>query len=137
MTLAKTAAVMLTVMLCVGTPGALALDKHAPAGNALSEKLGDVNFPVSCNPAAQKEFNRAMALFHSFWFDPAIKSFQTVIQHDPQCGMAYWGIALMSLGNPFAWPPSAKAWEAGASNVTDAQRVAIQADRPRRTTLPS
>ena len=131
MTLAKTAAVMFTVMLCIGTPGAQALEKHGPVGNALNEKLGDVNFPVSCNPAARKEFNRALALFHSFWFDPAIKSFRTVLHHDPECGMAYWGIALMSLGNPFAWPPSAKAWEAGASNVTDAQRVGVKSERER------
>ncbi len=131
MTLAKTAAAMLTIMLCIGTPGAQALDEHEPAGNALNEKLGEVNFPVSCNPAAQKEFNRAMALFHSFWFDPAIKSFQTVLHHDPECGMAYWGIAIMSLGNPFAWPPSPKAWKAGASNVTDAQRVGVKSERER------
>ena len=131
MTFAKTAAAMFAIMLCVGTPGAKALDKHDPAGNALNEKLGDVNFPVSCNPAAQKEFNRAMALFHSFWFDPAIKSFQTVLHHDPECGMAYWGIAIMSLGNPFAWPPSPKAWKAGASNVAEAQRVGAKSERER------
>lgn len=131
MTSAKTAAAMFTIMLCVGTLEAQARDTHDPAGNALNEKLGDVNFPVSCNPAARKEFNRAMALSHSFWFDPAIKSFQTVVHHDPQCGMAYWGIALMSLGNPFAWPPSPKAWKAGASSVADAQRLGVKSERER------
>jgi hypothetical protein len=42
--------------------------------------------------------------FHFFWFNPAIESFQNVLQLDPACGMADWGIAFMSMGNPFAWP---------------------------------
>ncbi len=32
-----------------------------------AEKLGKVHFPVSCSPAAQKEFDRAVAMLHSFW----------------------------------------------------------------------
>ena len=44
-----------------------------------------------------------MAMFHSFWFEPAKHSFTKVLEHDPECGMAYWGIAIMSMGNPFGW----------------------------------
>src|SRR3970040_1859144 len=86
------------------------------------QKLGEVNFPVSCNAAAQKEFNQAMALFHSFWFNPAIKSFSQVLQRDPECGMAHWGIAIVSVGNPLAWPPNPNALKAGAAAQAGAQR---------------
>lgn len=130
MTLVKTASWMLTIMLCIGAP-AWGHDEHGPVGSAPPEKLGKVNFPVSCSPEAQKEFNRAMALFHSFWFHPAIDSFGRVLQHDPECGMAYWGIAVMSIGNPFTWPPSPKAWKEGASAVADAQRVSARSERER------
>src|SRR5437868_14737117 len=84
------------IMLLGGATGAQA--HEASAGKPL-EKLGHVEFPVSCNAAAQQEFNRAMALFHSFWFEPAKKSFTKVLEHDNQCGMAHWGIAIMSMGN--------------------------------------
>ncbi|HSF47996.1 MAG TPA: hypothetical protein VLA73_06510 [Burkholderiales bacterium] len=95
------------------------------------EQLGEVNFPVSCNAAAQKEFNRAMALFHSFWFDPARQSFGKVLEHDPECGMAHWGIAIMSKGNPFTWPTNPNAAKAGAPAAAEAQRVGAKTERER------
>ncbi|MCI0526726.1 MAG: hypothetical protein L0Y56_04640, partial [Nitrospira sp.] len=68
-----------------------------------SEKLGQVHFPVSCGSTAQKEFERAVALLHSFWFEEAGKAFTTVIEMDPECAMGYWGVA-MSLYHPL-WEP--------------------------------
>jgi hypothetical protein len=66
------------------------------------EKLGSVNFATSCNEAAQKDFNRAVALLHSFQFSRAISGFNTVLGEDPACGIAYWGISLSDWSNPFA-----------------------------------
>jgi tetratricopeptide (TPR) repeat protein len=97
-------------------------DDDAPEGRP-PEKLGKVEFPVSCNAAAQKEFNRAMALFHSFWFDPARKSFSKVLEHDPKCAMAYWGIAFMSMGNPFTWPANPNAMKAAAAAAGEGSRL--------------
>ena len=105
-------------------------ENETPHG-AIPEKLGEVNFPVSCNPAAQKEFNRAMALFHSFWFDPAKKSFSRVLELDSGCVMAYWGIAIMTMGNPFAWPPNPNVMKAAATASANAQRVGAGSERER------
>jgi hypothetical protein len=105
-------------------------DMHALPGKP-PEALGKVNFSVQCDGAAQKEFNHAMALFHSFWFDPAKQSFMEVLREDPKCGMAYWGIALMSLANPFAWPASPAAMKAGATAAADAQGVGARTQRER------
>ena len=58
-----------------------------------------------------------MALFHSFWFGPAINSFQKVLQQDPACGMTYWGIAIMSM------PANLKAMQVGAAALAEAERV--------------
>ena len=122
-------ALALAIMLGTGAPGAWGHgEKDTPAGNP-PEKLGEVNFPVSCNATAQNEFNRAMALFHSFWFDPAKKSFSKVLQNDPECGMAHWGIAIMSMGNPFGWPASPAAMKAAASAMAEAQRVGAKTER--------
>jgi hypothetical protein len=66
------------------------------------EKLGTVHFATSCNGAAQKEFDRAVALLHSFQFSRAIEGFNAVLGKDGTCGIAYWGIALSDWSNPFA-----------------------------------
>jgi hypothetical protein len=124
-------AFVLSVFLGSGMPGAWAHEDDAAPQDAPPEKLGEVNFPVSCNAAAQTEFNRAMALFHSFWFDPAKKSFARVLELDPQCTMAKWGIAFMSMGNPFAWPANPNAMKAAAAAVAEAQRIGANSERER------
>jgi hypothetical protein len=73
--------------------------EHAPAS---TEQLGTVSFDTSCAADSQQQFNRAVALLHSFEFAPAIDAFNAVATRDPSCGIAYWGIALASWGNPFA-----------------------------------
>jgi hypothetical protein len=65
------------------------------------EKLGTVRFATSCDAAAYKEFNRAVALLHSFQFGRAIEGFNAVLGEDATCGIAYWGIALSDWSNPF------------------------------------
>jgi len=112
----------LTIAFCILMSG-------VGAQAASQEQLGEVNFPVSCNAAAQQEFNRAMALFHSFWFEPAKASFARVLEHDADCGMAYWGIAFMSMGNPLAWPPNPQALQAGAAAMAEAGRVGAKSER--------
>lgn len=72
---------------------------HQP-GNA--EKFGEVHFATSCTDAAQRDFNRAVALLHSFQFSRAIEGFNAVLRDDPACAVAYWGIALSDWSNPFA-----------------------------------
>ena len=66
------------------------------------EKLGSCHFATSCNEPAQKDFNRAVALLHSFQFSRAIEGFNAVLREDPTCAIAYWGIALSDWSNPFA-----------------------------------
>src|ERR1700726_1469876 len=73
------------------------MDDHSPA-----EKLGSVSFSTSCDPVIQPQFNRAVALMHSFQFARAIEGFNAVLAKDSSCAMAYWGIALSNWGNPFA-----------------------------------
>jgi tetratricopeptide (TPR) repeat protein len=58
------------------------------------EKLGTVSFPISCSPSIQKEFERAMALLHSFAYSAAEKAFRELIAKDPSCAMAHWGVAM-------------------------------------------
>ena len=81
---------------------ALVEPAFAQAGD---EKLGKVHFDVSCAPAAQALFDRAMLYQHSFWYRASKNAFEDVAKADPACGMAYWGIALSLLWNPHVAPP--------------------------------
>jgi tetratricopeptide (TPR) repeat protein len=72
--------------------------KHVMGG----EKLGTVRFATSCNDVAQKEFDRAVALLHSFQFSQAIDGFNAALKDDHSCAIAYWGISLSQWSNPFA-----------------------------------
>jgi tetratricopeptide (TPR) repeat protein len=58
------------------------------------EKLGTVSFPTSCQSGVQHEFDRAVALLHSFAYRPAEESFRSVAEQDPHCAIAHWGIAM-------------------------------------------
>jgi tetratricopeptide (TPR) repeat protein len=58
------------------------------------EKLGKISFPVSCKPEVQEQFNRGVALLHSFAYADAETAFQHVARLDPQCAIAHWGAAM-------------------------------------------
>src|SRR5437588_3800107 len=78
------------------------------------EKLGTVRFPVSCAPAVQPDFERAVALLHSFWYEEALKAFTAITTADATCGSGYWVIA-MSVYSPLWAPPSAAMLEKGSA----------------------
>jgi tetratricopeptide (TPR) repeat protein len=95
-----------------------------------SEKLGRVNFTVSCNPQAQRQFNRAVAWLHSFEYEEAEKAFSEVTVADPRCGMAYWGIA-MSNYHPIWAPPTAAELRKGSSAIEKAKAAGARTERER------
>jgi tetratricopeptide (TPR) repeat protein len=61
-----------------------------------------VHFPVSCSPAAQAEFDHALALLHHMTYPQARAGFEEAAAADPDCAMAYWGVA-MTYFQPL-WP---------------------------------
>src|SRR5688572_15763486 len=72
-----------------------------------SQQLGKVHFETSCTPAAQKLFDQGLLYQHSFWYRSSKQTFEKALKLDPNCAMAYWGIALSLLYNPHAPPPPA------------------------------
>jgi tetratricopeptide (TPR) repeat protein len=87
----------------------------APADAQKEDKLGKVSFPTSCDPKVQAEFERGVAMLHSYWFTVARRTFEGVLKEDPGCAIAYWGVATDILGNTLVGPPSRqdaqKAWD--------------------------
>ncbi|MDB4869233.1 MAG: repeat-containing protein [Gemmatimonadales bacterium] len=64
--------------------------------------FGTVHFATSCNPEVTPQFDRAVALLHSFEFGASIRTFNEVLAADSTCAMANWGIALSRWSNPMA-----------------------------------
>ena len=95
-----------------------------------SEKLGQVNFRVSCSADAQKQFNRATALLHSFGYAEAEKAFSKVTVTDPDCAMGHWGIA-MSNYHPLWAPPTPEESKKGAAAVERAKLAGGKTQRER------
>ena len=107
---------------------ALAADSsHDHAGHS----LGKVNFPISCSTEAQTEFNRAVALLHHMTYPEARKAFEKIVQIDPDCAMAHWGVA-MTLFQPL-WPtrPSPKDLERGWAEIEQAKKLNPPTERER------
>ncbi len=125
----RVSVILLVLGLTIG--GTWPTHGHDGDGAGTGEKLGTVRFATSCSPAVEKDFNRALAMFHSFWFDPSATAFAKVAKADPSCGMAYWGIALTRLGNPFAWPPAEKQVLAAQQALARAREVGVKTQRER------
>jgi hypothetical protein len=113
--------------LLLGLGTALSTFAQGPA------RLGKVSFPVSCNAAAQKEFETAMAYYHSFAWPELKAALDRVLQADPTCGMAHWGRAIGYLDNPFLWPGSLspKVLADGQAAIDAARAAGLKTQRER------
>jgi tetratricopeptide (TPR) repeat protein len=89
------------------TIAAHAREQGAPqAGHdhAAAEHFGSVHFETSCSAAVQPQFDRAVAMLHSFFYPETEKAFQAIVDREPSCGMAYWGMAISTRPNPLTAP---------------------------------
>jgi len=106
----------------------IALLDHA-AARATEERLGEVNFPISCSPAAQQQFNRAVAMQHSFFFPETVKAFTAIAEKEPSCAMAYWGIAISQRPNPLVGPFPGDVLKRGWDAVEKARAASQKTER--------
>jgi hypothetical protein len=105
-----------------------------PAGAHESDvKLGSVHFKVSCNAEAQREFDLAMAYYHSFAWEQIKAPLDRALAADATCGMTHWARALASLDNPFVWPGnvSVKTLAEGAALMDQARKAGLATQRER------
>src|SRR5438874_13750696 len=99
-------------------------------GQSDDNKLGTVHFETSCKPEAQKLFDEGMLYQHSFWYRASQRVFEDALKADPECGIAYWGIALSLLWNPHV-PPPAKNLAEGAAAIAKGRSAGAKTQRER------
>jgi hypothetical protein len=119
---------LLLLLACTGPGYAQEMHDH---DHGVPEKLGTISFPISCAPAVQQPFNRAVALLHSFAYGPAQKAFRDVAEKDPRCAMAHWGLA-MTYFHP-VWQPALppETFSLGQKEAQEAVRLQPAAGRER------
>ena len=91
---------------------------------------GKVDFQISCAEGAQPEFNRGIALLHSFFYEEARRAFTAVAEKDPKCAMARWGIA-MTWWHPIWTPPRPDEMSAGKAAIDQALKLQPKSERER------
>jgi len=117
--------------ISVGFVAAALLASPLPPGaraDTSAKIVEEVDFATSCSPAVQKPFKHAVWTLHSFWYPEALKDFTAVAEAEPDCAMAYWGIA-MSHWYPLWYPPSPAALKAGSEAVEKAMAAPTKTER--------
>jgi tetratricopeptide (TPR) repeat protein len=88
------------------------MTKLAPAKRNLEQCV--LRYRVTtASPACQDYFDQGLGYFYSYVWMEAARSFETALQHDPNCPMAWWGLArsLERWGKGDATKALLKAWE--------------------------
>jgi hypothetical protein len=124
---------MIKTPFAIAATAAVGLSFAQPAlGQSDGNQLGTVHFETSCKPEAQKLFDSGMLYQHSFWYRASQRVFEDALKADPECGIAYWGVALSLLWNPHA-PAPAKNLAEGAAAI--AKEKSVGARDPARARL--
>jgi hypothetical protein len=101
-------------------------------GTAVSaQDFGRVHFETSCTPQAQEKFDHALAMVHSFFYPDSIAAFTDVATGDPQCAIAYWGVAIASRPNPLILPLTSAVLKSGWEAVEKGKAIGAKTERER------
>src|ERR1700692_3681757 len=98
---------------------------------AWAQGLGRVHFETSCTQQAQEKFDRGLAMVHSFYYPDSVQAFTEAAAADPQCAIAYWGIAISSRPNPLILPLTAAALKNGLEAVEKGKAIGAKTERER------
>ena len=102
-----------------------------PAQEKPPEKLGKVVFPTSCDAKVQPRFERAVALLHSFSWQEGEKAFREVLEDDPNCAIATWGIASILIGNTFGVGPTPEEAQRAKEAIARGRAIGPKTERER------
>jgi hypothetical protein len=118
---------LLVIGAAFWTPVGWAQEAHS---HPPPEKLGTVTFATSCVPSVSHDFERAVALLHSFAYTASEQAFAAVAAADPSCAMAHWGIAMTYFHQLWS-PPGPDDLRKGQEQVDQAQRLKVRTKRER------
>jgi tetratricopeptide (TPR) repeat protein len=92
------------------------------------QQFGSLAFEVTSNPNVKNDFTLALKLLHSFEYDEAEKVFADIIDKDPECAMAYWGVAMSNFHALWA-PPSEAELKKGRKAIELAKAITKKSEQ--------
>jgi len=95
------------------------------------EALGELHFPISCSADSRRLFEFATSRLHSLNFKEAERAYSTIAQAEPDCAIAYWGIAMSRLGRPVPGLRASDDLDAGRAALRTAAHAATADPRER------
>jgi hypothetical protein len=107
------------------------LGTSASAQQEHAEHFGTTHLATSCSAEVQPQFDRAVAMLHSFFFPETVKAFTAIATAEPSCAMAYWGIAMSQRPNPLVPPFSKELLQAGWQAIQQARAANAPTARER------
>ena len=119
----KAAKFALLALIASLTLAPLSLSAQEPKHHHdVDETVDSVSFATSCAPEVRSQFERGVALLHSFEYEIADTHFEEIAKKDPRCAMAYWGQA-MTLYHELWDRPSKAALAQGAELLAKARSL--------------
>ncbi len=92
-----------------------------------ASQIGRFHYKVSTrNKRAQAYFDQGLAMIYGYQYGSAERSFKEAIKLDPQCAMAYWGLA-MANGTTINSPDVSDERAKAALNALDSADTAVEA----------
>jgi tetratricopeptide (TPR) repeat protein len=107
--------------------GGAATTAHPPSD---PQKVGRIRFETTCTASVRGDFERGVAVLHSFFYDEARRVFTEVARKDPSCAIARWGIA-MTWWHPIWASPTDDEMNAGRAALAEAVRLHAKSARER------
>jgi tetratricopeptide (TPR) repeat protein len=102
-------------------------EQAVPAG----QEIGTVDFRASCDDAVRKDFDRALGLMHHMMYEQSRSAFAAIVETDPECAMAHWGIATTLFQPLWGTRPSEEDLERGWRHIQKAGELAPATGRER------
>src|SRR5262245_20843068 len=96
-----------------------------------AQQLGQVSFKTSCTATAQEKFELGLTMVHSFFYPNSVQAFTEAAAADPQCAVAYWGIAISHRPNPLRLRIPAAALKNGLEAVENGKSIGAKTERER------
>lgn len=91
-------------------------------------QFGVADFEITGDAKTKKDFNLAIELLHSFEYDEAEKVFAKIIEYNPRCAMAYWGVAMCNF-HALWTPPNEAELIKGANALEIAKSIGRKTKR--------
>lgn len=87
--------------------------------------IGEVSFDAACSEEVRDDLDRALGMLHHMMYVSARQNFKEIAEADPECAMAYWGMATTLFQPLWGTRPTGEELKQGWKHIRRAEEVAV------------